>query len=314
MRLNNKIVVIIFVICVFIVYLILRTNINNTNDSVNIKTILEYAISASEHGGYAILRNTNYVMVRKKGLTKEGLEDKVTNADLDSQCSMLSIIKSKFPNLRIISEESNTVCLNNNENVDTLVPSLDFIDDEWVKSGDITIWIDPLDATHEFTEKIYEYVTTMVCVAVKGRPVIGVINKPFKNFTSWAWVGKATSPDLNLRAEQTRKKMKISISRSHSGKIRELLDNKLKEYELIMAAGAGYKSLQVAYGDVDAYLHITAIKKWDICAGNAILEAVDGKMTDRRNHRIDYSSKTNEINEYGLIATLKNHLTFVEIL
>ncbi|KAK9882799.1 hypothetical protein WA026_023313 [Henosepilachna vigintioctopunctata] len=287
MRLNNKIVVIIFVICVFIVYLILRTNINNTNDSVNIKTILEYAISASEHGGYAILRNTNYVMVRKKGLTKEGLEDKVTNADLDSQCSMLSIIK---------------------------MPSLDFIDDEWVKSGDITIWIDPLDATHEFTEKIYEYVTTMVCVAVKGRPVIGVINKPFKNFTSWAWVGKATSPDLNLRAEQTRKKMKISISRSHSGKIRELLDNKLKEYELIMAAGAGYKSLQVAYGDVDAYLHITAIKKWDICAGNAILEAVDGKMTDRRNHRIDYSSKTNEINENGLIATLKNHLTFVEIL
>lgn len=36
----------------------------------------------------------------------------------------------------------------------------------------------------------------MVCVAVRGQPVIGVIHKPFLDETSWAWVGKGQSFDL----------------------------------------------------------------------------------------------------------------------
>lgn len=36
----------------------------------------------------------------------------------------------------------------------------------------------------------------MVCVAVKGQPVIGVVHKPFSKVTSWSWVGKKVSKDL----------------------------------------------------------------------------------------------------------------------
>lgn len=41
----------------------------------------------------------------------------------------------------------------------------------------------------------------MVCIAVKGKPVIGVIHFPFDDGNSktlWAWVGKDKSKNLQL--------------------------------------------------------------------------------------------------------------------
>lgn len=36
----------------------------------------------------------------------------------------------------------------------------------------------------------------MVCVAVNGKPVIGVIHKPFEGKTYWGWVGHEVSQNL----------------------------------------------------------------------------------------------------------------------
>lgn len=58
-------------------------------------------------------------------------------------------------------------------------------------------------------------------------------------------------------------------------------------------------------------MHSTVIKKWDICAGNAIIDAKGGKMTTKSNKKIDYSDTVNVKNEDGLIATIKNHELFV---
>lgn len=47
-------------------------------------------------------------------------------------------------------------------------------------------------------ENLVSYVTTLVCVAVRGQPIIGVIHKPFSDEpkTTWSWLGKAKSADL----------------------------------------------------------------------------------------------------------------------
>ena len=46
------------------------------------------------------------------------------------------------------------------------------------------------------SENLLDYVTTMVCVAVNGEPVIGVIHKPFEEVTYWGWVHNGISEEL----------------------------------------------------------------------------------------------------------------------
>ena len=48
------------------------------------------------------------------------------------------------------------------------------VSDELVPAETLTVWIDPLDATKEYTEGLKQYVTTMVGIAiVRGRNLVG---------------------------------------------------------------------------------------------------------------------------------------------
>ncbi|CAH0547098.1 unnamed protein product [Brassicogethes aeneus] len=87
-------------------------------------------------------------------------------------------------------------------------------------------------------ERLFEYVTTMVCVAVKGKPIIGVIHKPFLKQTYWAWVGKEKSKNIIIKKASRNQKL-IIISRSHSGKIQEVITKSFfHPFNLVKAAGA----------------------------------------------------------------------------
>lgn len=71
--------------------------------------------------------------------------------------------------------------------------------------------------------------------------------------------------------------------------------------------------LQLVKGDATVYLHTTKIKKWDICAGDAILKAVGGEMTTLTNKPINYTSENGEVNKEGILASVMSHDKYYEI-
>jgi inositol monophosphatase 3 len=53
---------------------------------------------------------------------------------------------------------------------------------------------------------------------------------------------------------------------------------------------------------------MTHIKKWDVCAGHAILKALGGRVTTMKNEPIKYGSGANDqvLIKDGLLASLHN--------
>ncbi|CAG9794079.1 unnamed protein product [Diatraea saccharalis] len=309
---------------VFILFLIIYWRAGGSNypsdksDLINLKTLLKASIRAAEIGGKKVIDGKNHELnVKSKGKTQEGANDPVTDADYASHCAMFYSLKNTFPKLSIVSEEhskGDSRC----EQQEVLETEsqlfehkiIDYMNDEYVLAKDVTIWIDPLDATQEYTESLYQYVTTMVCVAIHGVPIIGVIHYPFPPTTYWGWHTKKTSNNIaNVpHQEENKEHPRVVVSRSHPGKVAEIAKEAFGANTIVTpAAGAGFKVMGVVNGTYDVYLHATAIKKWDLCAGNAIIMAVDGMMTTVKGENIDYSTDSNVKVTDGIIVTRYDH-------
>ncbi|KAM8966570.1 Golgi-resident adenosine 3',5'-bisphosphate 3'-phosphatase [Pelodytes ibericus] len=283
------------------------------SDTVELRELLAVAVKAAELGGLEVkrVRESNLLNEKKKGKTKEGVDDKMTRGDKLSNEKMYHLIKTAFPGVQVNTEEAVEGDVEESVSWDRSIP--DIIKDTIknprpVATDSITIWIDPLDATYEYTENLVNYVTTMVCVAVNGKPVIGVIHKPFTGYTAWAMVDGGSN--IKRRSSYNEKIPTIIVSRTHSGVVKEVTFQTFgNTTEIISAGGSGYKVLSLLdvpedkqQEHADVYIHVTFIKKWDICAGNAILNALGGHMTTVKGEDIIYTGSDG--NEGGLLASI----------
>nr|CAB3256108.1 inositol monophosphatase 3-like [Phallusia mammillata] len=312
----SKTGMIIILLCLAASVIYFSTSLRKSN-VVDMKMLLIASIDFAERGGdqVRLVQESGKLSKTSKGKTLEGADNPLTQGDMRSHRAITQAFAYSFPSLKVISEEKDSAHIStediplapmSNKEVDYFT-SKPF---QEVDVNDITVWVDPLDATQEFTEGLDEYVTTMVCVAVNGKPVIGVIHKPFEKKTYWSWVGHGSNIQDDSKFDTG---TKIIVSRSHAGEVKETAKKSFGEnVEVIPAGGAGYKSLALFNGVANAYIHTTLIKKWDICAGNAILNHAKGKMTTLKGEEIDYSSETDPKNHGGLLAALHQHKSFLD--
>ncbi|KAG8138652.1 putative Inositol monophosphatase 3-like protein [Naja naja] len=141
-----------------------------------------------------------------------------------------------------------------------------------VPAESVTMWIDPLDATQEYT--------------------------------AWAMVNGGSN--IQPRSSYNERTPTIIVSRSHEGQVKQVAWQSFGNQTVIIKAGGA-----VNQEKADVYIHVTFIKKWDICAGNAMLKALGGRMTTLAGEDITYTGSDG--NEDGLIASIKmNHQALVE--
>ena len=257
-----------FLVMVFIVHSARRGSY--VEETVKISELLAVSIQLAEAGGKRVVEvrqmEDSEIGQLSKGQTKEGKNEYVTMGDQRSHEIIVSGLKATWPNLLYRSEETD-------RRLDPFKEHVSLVDnevmrvarrDEAVPLSEVTVWIDPLDATQEYTEghedpKLLQFVTVMVCIAVEGKPVAGVIHQPYvedpktgkAGVTKWGWVGHGMSRSLHREISRESKdaaEVQVIASRSHPGDVFDIAEKAFHGYkrvEKVIAAGAGYKALQV---------------------------------------------------------------------
>lgn len=190
----------------------------------------------------------------------------VTEGDKLSNEILCSELKKLFPEIPIISEESNTPEYSTRN--------------KWKY-----IWIvDPLDGTKEFIYKNGRFCIN-IALLKNNIPVFGIINNIRDNEILWAFRGKKCylkkgnnvqelTPQINLT-----NKLRMAVSRFNMTEAEfEYIDYlQSKGYTLeLVPLGASSKHCELAKGNVDICPKFGRCYEWDTAASQVIVEASGG--------------------------------------
>jgi len=277
-----------------------------------------------------VLANESAVLVRgifKNGelgvIDKGGLKNYQTEADRAVQRLIVTTLAAKFPGVNIIGEEdgddgsdaAKKDAIIEGQDAEVLSKTLP-ADLQGVAPERITIWIDPLDGTMEFIDRLLHHVTILIGIAVDDKAICGVINQPFFGFDDeskkpdqwgrsiWGVVGLGSFGPFEQKKLAADGKI-ICTTRSHSSKAVNACIEAMQPDNVLRQGGAGNKVLRVIEGDAHAYVFASpGTKKWDTCAPEAILVAMGGRLTDMHGNDLKYGPKISHPNKGGVLATI----------
>ena len=175
------------------------------------------------------------------------------------------------------------------------------------------------------TKGLYDHVTVLIGISMNGKPIAGVIHQPFYGYekemqgielgrTMWGVRGLGTFGFTHVPPPTGRRI--ITTTRSHLNKTVVDAIEAMKPDQILKAGGAGYKVILLLEGKADAYVFASAgCKRWDTCACEALLEAVNGTLTDVCGEHIKYDGQADSyVNKTGVLASLKDHDFYVSMI
>ena len=157
-------------------------------------------------------------------------------------------------------------------------------------------WIDPIDGTKEFIRKNGEW-CVMIGLTIRGRPRLGLIYEPIQDRLYYgipgqgAFVQKGGGRPRRIRVNEIRSLSEATGlgSRSHPNPNIEEFMKKSGMKHYLPVGSMGLKLAQIAEGRADVYLNFSRFTYfWDLCAGDAILQAAGGVLLTFQGKRIHY--------------------------
>ena len=230
--------------------------------------LLETAIEAARRAGEIQLRGLR----DERKIEFKGEIDLVTEVDRACERTILEILKGRFPQHDVITEES-----------------------PMPLSGSPYRWIvDPLDGTVNYTH-CYPVFAVSIALELEGRLLLGVVYDPTRGELFWAMRGKGAY--LNgepLRVSDTDELTRALLVTGFPYDIRRSPVNNLDHFQnLILRAQAvrrdGCASLDLCYvamGRFDGFWELK-LRPWDVAAGTVIVEEAGGRVTDFDGRPVD---------------------------
>lgn len=195
----------------------------------------------------------------------KGAIDLVTDVDFQSEKYLIDSIRQRFPEHRIVSEESGVN-----------------------QGGDCCVWyIDPIDGTVNFAHGIPIF-SVSIAYAHQGQIELGVVFDPMRDECFSAEKGRGAW--LNGQPLRTSAAVDLDHSLLVTGfayDIRTNPDNNLDHYALFALRTQGVRRLgsaaldlcYVAAGRFDGYWELR-LNSWDIAAGGLIAQEAGAIVTD----------------------------------
>jgi 3'(2'), 5'-bisphosphate nucleotidase len=181
------------------------------------------------------------------GLRAEGLDGRALGdaGDAGAQRAILAVLAHERPDDLVFSEEA--------------ADDLRRLDAE-------RVWIvDPLDGTREYAEAGRHDWAVHVALWTAGELTAAAVALPALGEV----LVTAPPPVVPPRADG---RVRIAVSRTRPPVVADAVAGAL-EAELVPLGSAGYKTLAVARGEVDAYVHAGGMYQWDSAAPVAIARA-----------------------------------------
>ena len=225
---------------------------------INYSDLLEKLIPVAKEAGYAIMEI--YHKDANHSLKEDG--SPVTLADKAAEKIILSALRAINAEITIISEE-------NPESHKLEAPEIFFL-------------VDPLDGTKEFLKKDGKGAFTVnIALIENGIPTLGVIYAPAldRMFSGANGFGAFEGSKQIQTRENPNSNMLAVASQSHRDKETEqwLADNEIKD---TISIGSSVKFCLVACGEADVYPRFGPTMEWDTAAGDAILRAAGGMVSN----------------------------------
>lgn len=227
---------------------------------------LKFAIYLAKTAGETLVAGFDNSFIKYSQVNRRNV---VTNMDLESEKMIIGLIKKKYPDHKIISEECGKI-----------EGKSDYV---WI--------IDPLDGTKYYSAGI-KACNVLISLWKDNTPLVGVVYLPFTKDIYWAEKGKGAFFNRKKIFVSKVKKFKESVVFVDAAR-----SEKLNQEELHLAAkklgvilencyrlrGISFGPLPLCYmaqGIAEAFFDLTGKEKiWDLAPGFVIVSEAGGKIT-----------------------------------